>query len=64
MFFLKHFQMLESFIFFGMKAQVFGDKKTIVYVPYLAVFGFLAYNHYACRNEGWDSTNKTHEYKQ
>ena len=56
--------MLESFIFFGMKAQVFGDKKTIVYVPYLAVFGFLAYNHYACRNEGWDSTNKTHENKQ
>ena len=35
---------LESFIFFDIKAQIFGDKKDIVSVPYLTVFAFLAYN--------------------
>ena len=27
-----------------MKDQIFGDEKDIVSVPYLTVFGFLAYN--------------------
>ena len=44
MLFLKHGKELESFIFCGIKAQVFGDKKDVVSVLYLTVFGFLAYN--------------------
>ena len=44
MFFLKHGKEPESFIFCGIKDQIFGDKKDIVSVPYLTVFGFLAYN--------------------
>ena len=43
-FFLKHRKEPEYFIFCGIKDQIFGDKKDIVSVPYLAVFGFLAYN--------------------
>ena len=47
--FLKHGKELESIIFLwhifcGIKAQSFGDKKSIVSVPYITVFGFLAYN--------------------
>ena len=34
----------DFFIFCGIKAQIFGDKKYIVSVPYLTVFGFLEYN--------------------
>ena len=41
---LKHGKKPESFIFCGIKNQIFGDKKDIVSVPYLTVFGFLAYN--------------------
>ena len=44
MFFLKHGKEPESFIFCGIKDQIFGDKKDVVSVPYLTVFGFLAYN--------------------
>ena len=44
MFFLKHGKEPDSFIFCGIKDQIFGGKKDIVSVPYLAVFGFLAYN--------------------
>ena len=42
--FLKHGKELESFIFCGIKAQIFRDKKDIVSAPYLTLFGFLAYN--------------------
>ena len=42
--YLKHGKEPESFIFCGIKDQIFGDKKDIVSVPYLTVFGFLAYN--------------------
>ena len=35
---------LESFIFCGIKDQIFGDKKEIVSLPYLTLFGFHAYN--------------------
>ena len=42
--FSKHGKELESFLFFGIKAQFFGDKGDIVSVPYLTVFGFLSYN--------------------
>ena len=42
MFFLKHGKEPESFIF--LLRQIFGDKKDMVSVPYLTVFGFLAYN--------------------
>ena len=42
--FLKLGKDLECFIFFGIKDQIFGDKKDIVSVPYLNVFEFLAYN--------------------
>ena len=49
MLFLKHGKELECIIFLwhiicGIKAQIFGDKKNIVYVPYITTFGFLAYN--------------------
>ena len=49
MLFLKHGKELESIIFLwhifcGIKAQIFGDKKNIVSVPYITVFGFLTYN--------------------
>ena len=44
MLFLKHGEELESFIFCGIKAQMFGDKKDIVSVPHLTVLEFLAYN--------------------
>ena len=44
MFFSKHSKELESFIYCGIKYQIFGDKKDIVSVSYLTVFGFLAYN--------------------
>ena len=55
MLFLKHGKELESIIFLwhifcGIKAQIFGDKKNIVSVPYITVFGFLAYNSYAFLN--------------
>ena len=43
-FFLKHGKEPESFIFCGIKDQIFGDKKDIVSVPYLTVIGFLACN--------------------
>ena len=42
--YLKHGKEPESFIFCGIKDQIFGGKKDIVSVPYLTVFGFLAYN--------------------
>ena len=42
MLFLKHAKKLESFMFFGIKEQIFEEKKNIVCVPYLTVFGFLA----------------------
>ena len=42
--FFIHDKEPESFIFCGTKDQIFGDKKDIVSVPYLTVFGFLAYN--------------------
>ena len=41
---MKHGKEPESFIFCGIKDQIFGDKKDIVSVPCLTVFGFLAYN--------------------
>ena len=41
---MKHGKGLEWFMFCGIKDQIFGGKKDIVSVPYLAVFGFLAYN--------------------
>ena len=44
MFFSKHGKELESFIYCGIKYQIFGDKKDIVSVSYLTVFGFLEYN--------------------
>ena len=44
MLFLKHGEELESFIFCGIKAQMFGDKKDIVSVPHLTALEFLAYN--------------------
>ena len=43
-FFFKHGKEPEYFIFCGIIDQVFGDKIDIVSVPYLTVFGFLAYN--------------------
>ena len=43
-FFLKHGKQPESFIFCGIKDQIFGDKKGIVSILYLTVFGFLAYD--------------------
>ena len=43
-FFLKHGKKLESFIYCGIKDQIFGDKKDIVFVSYLTFFGILAYN--------------------
>ena len=50
MLFLKHGKELESFIFCGIKAQIFEGKKDIVSVPQFTVFGCLAYNHYAFLN--------------
>ena len=44
MFILKHGKQLESFIFCGMKDQIFGDEKDIVSAPYLTGFGFPTYN--------------------
>ena len=43
MLFFKHGKDPESFIFCGVKDQILGDKKDIVSVPYLTVFGFLPY---------------------
>ena len=34
----------QSLFFCGIKDQIFGGKKDINSVPYLTVFGFLAYN--------------------
>ena len=49
MLFLKHGKELESIIFLwhifcGIKAQIFGNKKNIVSVPYITVLGFLECN--------------------
>ena len=45
MFFLiKHGKEPESFMFCDIKDQIFADKRDIVSVPYLTVFGFLTYN--------------------
>ena len=43
---------LESFIFSGIKATIFGDKKDkdIVFVPYLTVFDFWGMIHYTFLN--------------
>ena len=30
-------------MFYGIKAQIYGDKKNVVSVPYITIFGFLAY---------------------
>ena len=43
-FFLKHGNEPESFIFCGIKDQIYGDKKDIVSIPHLTVLGFLTYN--------------------
>ena len=43
-FFLKHGKKPESFIFCGIKNQIFGDKKEKVSIPDLTFFGFLACN--------------------
>ena len=40
--FLKN--IARSIIFDGIKAQISGDKKNVVSVPYITIFGFLAYN--------------------
>lgn len=42
--FLKRFKEIESFIFWGAKAHIFGGEKVIVSVPYLTTFGYLPYN--------------------
>ena len=44
MYFLKHGKDPESFLFCGIKYQIFGDKKDIVSVTYLTVFELPAYN--------------------
>ena len=44
MLFFKHGKDPESFLFYVIKDQIFGDKKDIVSVAYLTVFGILAYN--------------------
>ena len=44
MVFKKHRKELESIIFYGIKAQIYGDKKNVVSVSYITIFGFLAYN--------------------
>ena len=42
--FLNYGKDLESCIFGGIKTQIFGDKKDIFSVSYLAGFGFLVCN--------------------
>ena len=42
--FFKKNKELESVIFDGVKAQIYGDKKNVVSVFYITIFGFLAYN--------------------
>ena len=34
----------QSLLYFVIKEQIFGDKKDVVSVPYLTIFGFLVYN--------------------
>ena len=31
-------------MFYGIKAQIYGDKKNVVSVPHITVFGFRAFN--------------------
>ena len=31
-------------MFYGIKAQIYGDKKNVASVPHITTFGFLAYN--------------------
>ena len=31
-------------MFYGIKAQIYGDKKNVVSVPHITIFGFWAYN--------------------
>ena len=31
-------------MFYGIKAQIYGDKKNVVSVPHITIIGFLAYN--------------------
>ena len=42
--------MARVFYIFGMKDHIFGDKKDMVSVPYLTVFGFLEYNSWRILN--------------
>ena len=44
MVFKKHRKELESIIFYGIKAKIYGDKKNVVSVSYITIFGFLVYN--------------------
>ena len=44
MLFLKDDEEVEYFIFFGVKAQIFGDKRDINSIPYHTASGFLSYN--------------------
>ena len=39
-------------MFYGIKAQIYGDKKNVVSVPYVTVFGFLAYNSLRIKSYG------------
>ena len=52
MVFKKHRKELESIIFYGIKAQIYGDKKNVVSVPYVTIFGFLAYNSLRIKSYG------------
>ena len=46
MVFKKHSEELESILFYGIKAQIYGDKKNVVSVSYITIFRFLAYNSF------------------
>ena len=39
-------------MFYGIKAQIYGDKKNVVSVPYVTIFGFLAYNPLRIKSYG------------
>ena len=39
-------------MFYGIKAQIYGDKKNVVSVPYVTIFGFLAYNSLRIKSYG------------
>ena len=31
-------------MFYGIKTQIYGDKKNVVSIPHITIFGFRAYN--------------------